>query len=79
MFGDDWRLEDVPWVMYYDGDFAVHGAYWHANFGTPTSHGCVNVLAEDARWVYRWSMPAVDYEQHLLVVTEGGTPVIVSV
>ncbi len=55
MFGADWRLEDVPWVMYYDGEFAIHGAYWHANFGTPTSHGCVNVRVEEAKALYAWA------------------------
>ena len=55
MFGEGWRLEDVPWVMYYDGDFAIHGAYWHADFGTPTSHGCVNVRVEEAKALYAWA------------------------
>ena len=55
MFGEGWKLDDVPWVMYYDGDFAVHGAYWHANFGTPTSHGCVNVRVDEAKALYAWA------------------------
>lgn len=77
---DAYDLPGVPFCTYFtEPGVAVHGAYWHNDFGHPRSHGCVNVLAEDARWVYRWSMPVVDYEQDLLVVEEGGTPVIVSV
>jgi LysM repeat protein len=53
--GEDWQLDDVPWVMYYDGEFAIHGAYWHANFGTPTSHGCVNVRVDEAKALYAWA------------------------
>jgi lipoprotein-anchoring transpeptidase ErfK/SrfK len=41
--------------MYYDGDFAIHGAYWHANFGTPTSRGCVNLRVEEAQALYDWT------------------------
>ena len=57
---------------------AVHGAYWHNDFGHQRSHGCVNVLAQDAKWVYRWSQPYAEYEDTLLLVKDGGTPVIVS-
>jgi lipoprotein-anchoring transpeptidase ErfK/SrfK len=55
------RVEDVQWVMYYDRDksIAIHSAYWHREFGTPKSHGCVNLPTEDARWVYEWSEPKV--------------------
>lgn len=49
---DYYFLEDVPWILYYDGDRALHGAYWHDNFGIKTSHGCVNLSPRDARWLY---------------------------
>jgi hypothetical protein len=49
---DFYFLEDVPWIMYYDGDRALHGAYWHDNFGIRTSHGCVNLSPRDARWLF---------------------------
>jgi hypothetical protein len=45
----------VPYVLFYDGDFAVHGAYWHNDFGTPVSHGCINLRVEDARWLFDWA------------------------
>ncbi len=55
MRGIDYDTPDVPWTMYYDGDFAIHGAYWHNNFGTPVSHGCVNLRVEEAKAIYEWA------------------------
>ena len=49
---DYYYLEDVPWILYYDGDRALHGAYWHDNFGIKSSHGCVNLSPRDARWLF---------------------------
>ncbi len=53
---DYYYLPNVPHVMYfYTGGYAIHGAYWHANFGYPISHGCVNLPLDAAEWVYNWS------------------------
>ena len=52
---DAYYLEDVPWTMYYDKARALHGAYWHNGFGTPRSHGCVNMSVGDSRWLYDWA------------------------
>jgi len=54
--GEYYRVEDVPYVMYFDdyGD-ALHGTYWHNNFGTPMSHGCVNLPMDVAAWMYGWA------------------------
>jgi lipoprotein-anchoring transpeptidase ErfK/SrfK len=41
--------------MYYSGGFAIHGAYWHENFGTPVSHGCVNLRVPEAKALYDWA------------------------
>lgn len=49
---DYYFLEDVPWILYYDGDRALHGAYWHDTFGVQHSHGCVNLSPRDAQWLY---------------------------
>jgi lipoprotein-anchoring transpeptidase ErfK/SrfK len=55
---DEYDLPGVPFCTYFtEPGVAVHGAYWHNDFGHPRSHGCVNVMADDAKWVYRWSMP----------------------
>ncbi|MFN2296148.1 MAG: L,D-transpeptidase family protein [Candidatus Promineifilaceae bacterium] len=53
--GYNYDLADVPHVMYFFEDYAIHGAYWHNNFGTPMSHGCVNVNLPDAAWLYNWA------------------------
>jgi lipoprotein-anchoring transpeptidase ErfK/SrfK len=55
MRGPGYDTPDVPWTMFYDGDFAIHGAYWHNNFGTPVSHGCVNLRVEEAKALYEWA------------------------
>ena len=55
MRGYDYDTPDVPWTMYYSGGFAIHGAYWHENFGTPVSHGCVNLPVEQAKALYEWA------------------------
>lgn len=48
-------LEDVPWTMYFNGPYALHGAYWHDSFGFTRSYGCVNLPPRDARWLYNWA------------------------
>lgn len=50
--GDYYSLPNVHWNTYYNGDEAVHEAYWHNNFGTPMSHGCLNSRLADAKWFY---------------------------
>lgn len=47
--------ENVPWVMYYNGDEALHGAYWHNNFGSVMSHGCINMPVGSAEFAYAWA------------------------
>jgi len=53
--GYDYYLENVPYVMYFFEDYALHGTYWHNNFGTPMSHGCVNLPTPAAEWIFNWS------------------------
>lgn len=48
-------VTDVPNVMYFYQGYAMHGAYWHHNFGSRASHGCVNMPLADAQWVYDWA------------------------
>ena len=55
MRGPGYHLTNVPYVMYYDGSYGIHGTYWHNNFGTPMSAGCVNMITEEAAWLYDWS------------------------
>ncbi len=58
--GTYYSLPNVQWVQYFYGEYALHGAYWHNNFGTPMSHGCVNLAEEDAEWLFKWSFPEWD-------------------
>ncbi|MDT8306542.1 MAG: L,D-transpeptidase [Anaerolineae bacterium] len=54
--GDDYYyIDDVAHSMYFDGEIALHGAFWHDDFGRPKSHGCVNMAPRTAEWVFDWS------------------------
>lgn len=53
--GDYYYLPDVPDVMYFYKSYALHGTYWHSNFGRPMSHGCVNLTLADAKWFYEFA------------------------
>ena len=55
MRGNGYDVPDVPYTMYYSGDYALHGAYWHQNFGTPMSHGCINLPLDAADWLFSWA------------------------
>lgn len=55
MSGPGYSLPNVPWTMYFYRGYAIHGTYWHNNFGTPMSHGCVNMRTSEAKWLYQWA------------------------
>jgi lipoprotein-anchoring transpeptidase ErfK/SrfK len=55
MAGPGYYLPDVPYTMYFYDGYGLHGTYWHSNFGTPMSHGCINLRTEDAAWLYNWA------------------------
>lgn len=65
-YGDYYYLADVPWTMYFRGDYALHGAYWHDDFGRPKSHGCVNLSPLDSYWLFQWATPDLAPDQPLL-------------
>jgi L,D-transpeptidase-like protein len=50
-------LEDVPYVQFFDNAVALHGTYWHGDFGHPRSHGCVNLSPLDAEWLFEFTEP----------------------
>ncbi|MBN1536234.1 MAG: L,D-transpeptidase family protein [Anaerolineales bacterium] len=79
---DRFSLPGVPWTCFFtETGVALHGTYWHNNFGIQMSHGCVNMRNEDAKWIFRWTTPTyttpiksrTDWEQKGM-----GTPVIVT-
>ncbi len=55
MSGPGYYLPDVPYIMYFYKGYGLHGTYWHSNFGTPMSHGCVNLRTDEAAWLYNWA------------------------
>ena len=57
--GTYYYLEDVQNVQYFHRGYGFHGTYWHDNFGSPMSRGCVNLTNEDAKWLFDWTSPAV--------------------
>ena len=60
---DAWfDLPGVPWNTFftYEG-IAIHGTYWHNDFGIVRSHGCVNVPIPVAKFIYRWTFPTAPY------------------
>ncbi|MEC7525531.1 MAG: L,D-transpeptidase [Myxococcota bacterium] len=65
-----YSIDDVPWVMYFQLAYALHGAFWHRAFGFPRSHGCVNLAPRDAQWVFNWSDPQVPEGWHGSYPTE---------
>lgn len=56
MSGPGYNLKDVPNTLYFYQGYAIHGTYWHDNFGTPMSHGCVNMTIEDSAWIYDFAV-----------------------
>jgi hypothetical protein len=75
---DEFLLADVPYVQYFHGGFALHAAYWHDAFGTPRSHGCVNLSPLDARWLFHWTEPPVPQAWHSALSLRDGTLVHVT-
>jgi lipoprotein-anchoring transpeptidase ErfK/SrfK len=73
----DRALPGVPWTAFFaPGGYAIHGAYWHNNFGWPMSRGCINMRNAEAKWLFRWLLPSnapSDWES-----TGHGTQIIVA-
>ena len=64
MEGPGYYLPEVPYVMYFYGGYGLHGTYWHDNFGTPMSHGCVNLATSDAKWLHDWASVGTEVVTH---------------
>jgi lipoprotein-anchoring transpeptidase ErfK/SrfK len=59
-----YSIEDVPWVMYFQGSYALHAAFWHGYYGWRMSHGCVNLSPPDARRIFLWAEPRLPSGWH---------------
>lgn len=77
--GGAYSIEEVPWVMYFHGSYALHAAFWHSAFGYVHSHGCVNLSPPDARWLFGWTSPTLPAAWHGVKATRDhpGTRVLV--
>jgi L,D-transpeptidase-like protein len=78
--GTGYDTPAVSWTTLFSGDgYAVHAAFWHNNFGVPRSHGCVNCMPEDAKWIFRWAVPLNSLQQGDIAVQglTSGTHVVV--
>ncbi len=64
MSGPGYYLTNVPYAMYFYKGYGLHGTYWHNNFGTPMSHGCVNLTTADAGWLYNWAFEGTEVNVH---------------
>jgi hypothetical protein len=74
-----YSIEDVPYIQYFNGGYAFHGAFWHAAFGNVKSHGCVNLAPWDAKALFGWTEPQLPAGWHAAFATKErpGTRVIV--
>lgn len=70
-------LPNVPYVMFFEGEnlpgwrgYGLHGAYWHNEFGTPRSHGCVNLPVDFAGRLYEWMWPVIPEGKYMVRSTE---------
>jgi lipoprotein-anchoring transpeptidase ErfK/SrfK len=68
--GAPYDLPGIGWVsVFATGGVAIHATVWHNDFGTPKSHGCVNTLPEDAKWIFRWSLPQTSYDPGMVDIS----------
>jgi hypothetical protein len=74
-----YSIEDVPYIEYFNGSYALHGAFWHTEFGHVKSHGCVNLAPWDAKSLFGWTDPQLPEGWHAVFATKDkpGTRVIV--
>ena len=72
--GDDrggWDTPAIGYAAYFERTgVAFHSTFWHNGFGERWSHGCVNLRPEDAKWIFRWTTPRVNYDPGDLTVTD---------
>ena len=73
--GAGYDLPGIGWTsIFVTGGVAIHATFWHHDYGVPRSHGCVNVLPEHAKWLFLWTLPAVDYATGMNDITLSGDP-----
>jgi hypothetical protein len=72
--GGGYDLPGIGWTTLFSSKgMAIHSTFWHNSYGVPRSHGCVNASPDDAKWVFRWTMPVVPFDVGDLTVAGGGS------
>jgi lipoprotein-anchoring transpeptidase ErfK/SrfK len=71
-------LTDVPYVMYYNGSYAIHGTYWHDKFGSRQSAGCTNMTQGDAKFIFSKTNPQIPDSQISIFSSETNPGTVVS-
>lgn len=54
---ENYAIQAVPWVMYFEHGYGLHGTFWHRDFGNKHSHGCVNLTPRDAEHLFAFTSP----------------------
>lgn len=65
-----YAIQDVPWVMFFQKGYGLHGTFWHRSFGKVRSHGCVNLTPLDAQRLFRWTGPTLPAGWNAVLPTE---------
>lgn len=75
--GAGWDLPGIGWTTLFVGEgVAIHSTFWHNNYGVPMSRGCINARPQDAKWIFRWTQPIVEYDPgDVTVPLPGGTKI----
>lgn len=76
---ENYAIQAVPWVQYFEGSIALHAAFWHDSFGRARSHGCVNLSPRDARYLFRFTQPALPLGWDAILPTDRTPGTIVRV
>ncbi len=76
--GGGYDLPGIGWTVLFSGNgVAIHSTFWHNSFGAPRSHGCVNAAPDDAKWVFRWTLPDVPYNPGDVTISGKGSSKVV--
>ncbi|MEW5872599.1 MAG: L,D-transpeptidase [Chloroflexota bacterium] len=77
--GGGYDLPGIGWTTLFSGQgMAIHSTFWHNNYGVPRSHGCVNAEPDDAKWIFRWTLPSVPFDPGDIQFSgQGSTKVLV--
>ncbi|GAC1352377.1 MAG: hypothetical protein NVSMB1_14640 [Polyangiales bacterium] len=76
--GELYSIDDVPYIQYFHWSYALHGAFWHSDYGRVRSHGCVNLSPADAKRLFNWTEPRLPQGWHAVWATESepGTRIV---